>query len=513
MTLTPAGANIYTSRTAVIDIGSNSVRMVAYDGDSRSLEPIFNEKAMSGLGRDIFSTGRLHSEGKASALRILRRFRAIADSMEIDAMRAVATAAVREAKDGPAFVKEASSALGLAIEVIPGEEEARLSALGVICGIPDADGVVADLGGGSLELADVRDGRVQGGMSVPLGPLALGDILGGKKETACVNALLDGMAARAAEGRTLYLVGGAWRSLAKHDLLTKSYPINIIHQYELSADVALKSAKAVAQLSGEGLSALEGVSQRRRPTLPYAARLLIALIGRLKPAEVVFSAYGLREGVQFDGMDDDVKVRDPLVDYCRRLGRSAMRVPFDGDRLANWLSGAFEEGQPGSTRLIRAACWLSDISGHDHPDYRGHHAAARALHLPAGGLRHQDRVFLATAVYARYHGFGMERALGAATKMINEDVRDLAVALGLSLRLAHAIEPGGGQVDADGVDMDASASLRRRFRLARGPRVLRLLAEPGAEDALGETALKRFNALAKALDLTAVVSVDQSVVA
>lgn len=513
MTLSPASAGFYVGRAAVIDIGSNTVRMVAYDRDSRTLEPIFNEKAMSGLGRDIFSTGQLHSEGKASALRILRRFRAIADSMEIDAMRAVATAAVREAKDGPAFVKEAASALGLPIEVIPGEEEARLSALGVICGIPDADGVVADLGGGSLELADVRNGGVQGGISVPLGPLALGDILGSKKEASRVSALLDGMAVSAAEGRTLYLVGGAWRSLAKHDLLMKSYPINIIHQYELSTEAALKSAKAVSQLSGDGLAGLDGVSQRRRATLPYAARLLIALIGRLKPAEIVFSAYGLREGVQFDAMDQDVKARDPLVDYCRRLGRSAMRVPFDGDRLADWLGDAFEDGQPGSTRLIRAACWLSDISGHDHPDYRGHHAAARALHLPAGGLRHQDRVFLAAAVYARYHGFGMERALGAAAKMIDENVRSGAVALGLALRLAHAIEPGGGQVDADGVDVDASASLRRRFRLARGSRVLRLLAEPGAEDALGETALKRFNALARALGLEAVVSVDQSVVA
>lgn len=513
MTLAAPGLAEYEGRSAVIDIGSNSVRMVAYDRDSRSLEPIFNEKAMSGLGQDIFSTGRLHPEGKVSALKILRRFRAIANSMGISHLRAVATAAVREASDGPEFVREASDAAGVDIHVIPGEEEARLSALGVLCGIPDADGVMADLGGGSLELAYVQDGAVQGGMSVPLGPLALGDLIGGEKEANYINDLLVQVESGGARGRTLYLVGGAWRSLAKHDLLTKSYPINIIHQYALSAREASKTAKAVACLSKDGLVVLTSVSQRRRETLPYAARVLLALIAKLRPSEVVFSAYGLREGVQFEAMDEQVRARDPLVDYCRRLGRSAMRVPFDGNRLADWLSGAFCDGQMGPERLVRAACWLSDISGHDHPDYRGHHAAARALHLPAGGLKHSERVILAAAVYARYHGFGMEKSLGLAVEMVDESTRKRAVALGLALRLAHSIEPGGGHVDAAGVDVPTGTSLRRRFDLVRGPGVLRLLAKAGAEDALGEVALKRFNALAKALELEAVVSVDLSVIA
>ena len=167
-------------------------------------------------------------------------------------------------------------------------------------------------------------------------------------------------------------------------LLTKSYPINIIHQYALSAGEASKTAKAAASLSGDGLSVLTSVSQRRRQTLPYAARVLLALMAKLKPSEVVFSAYGLREGVQFEAMDEPVRARDPLVDYCRRLGRSAMRVPFDGDRLAEWLSGAFGDAPLGSERLVRVACWLSDISGHDHPDYRGHHAAAAGAPLASG---------------------------------------------------------------------------------------------------------------------------------
>lgn len=513
MTLFPAGLSACEARSAVVDIGSNSVRMVAFDSESRCLEPIFNEKAMSGLGRDILSTGMLHTEGKQSALRILRRFRAIADSMGIEAMSAVATAAAREATDGGEFIREAEQALGHKVDVISGEREAYLSAMGVLCGIPNADGIMADLGGGSLEVADVRNGGVSSGLSLALGPLALGSWVGTKKEAPHVKELLARIEEDSAKGRTLYLVGGAWRALAKYDLSRKSYPINIIHQYELEVRAVESLAKTVAQLNGDALKVLDTVSQRRRATLPYAARLLLALLARVKPAQVAFSAYGLREGVQFEAMDRAVRSRDPLVDYCRRLGQSAMRVPFDGDRLANWISGAFGAAPPSSERMIRAACWLSDISGHDHPDYRGHHAAARALHLPAGGLSHPERVFLAVAVYTRYHGYGMETALGAAAEMIDEATRKKAVALGMALRLAHAIEPGGGQVDEDSSDTAATVSLRRQFKLIRGPRTLRLATLPAAEESLGETALKRFHALAKALGLEGVVTADPSIAA
>lgn len=492
------------SRSAVVDIGSNSVRMVVFDRDDRSLEPIFNEKAMSGLGRDLLATGRLHAAGRTSALAILARFRLIAERLDVSSVRAVATAAAREAKDGAAFIVQAEAALGAPIDVISGEEEGRLSALGVICGIAGADGVVGDLGGGSLELADIRNGEVGRCLSLPIGPLALGEVVGRRGESRRIQAGLEAAPAGLAKGRALYIVGGAWRSLAKLYFERKRHPIRIINAFELPGPTARDFARSVGRTRPSGLAKLKGVSSRRRANTPYSARLLAQLIDRLKPERVVFSGYGLREGVEYEQMDERVRVRDPLLDHCRKLGLAGARAPFNGDRLAEWAVEAFDM-PPASERLIRAAAWLSDMSGADHPDYRGQHAAARALHLASAGVGHSERVFLAAAVYARYHGFGMESALGRAAALLSAEDRRQATALGMAFRLAHAIEPGDG--------VDGSGELRNAFRLKREPGRLCLTAENVDADILGETALRRLTSLAKALNVEAVVVDSQSAAA
>ena len=497
-------ADLPTDRFAVVDIGSNTVRMVVFDGEDRSLEPVFNEKAMSGLGLGLYETGRLNPEGRESALAVLARFRLIAESLEVAEVRAVATAAARAAEDGATFVAEAATALGHPIRVISGEEEARLSALGVICGAPDADGVIGDLGGGSLEVAEVQAGRVAHAQSLPLGPLALGKSVGGSEEAKILRAGFEAAPEGLAEGRALYVVGGAWRALAKHYFEARHYPIRIIHALDLPAEEAKRFLRRVGRLSPDDGEKLIGVSGRRRQTAPYAARLLRALVVRMRPDRVVFSAYGLREGIRYETMSARMRDADPLLEHCRKLGLGGAREPFDGDRLADWALGAFET-PPASNRLVRAAAWLSDISGHDHPDYRGHHAAARALHLASAGVQHSDRVFLAAAVYARYHGFGMERALGRAVDLIDEATTKRAVALGMAFRLAHAIEPGGGRHAAPG--------LRDKFTLRRVGGSLLLVAHKADPAIVGETARRRLASLARVLEVEHDVVQDQSAAA
>lgn len=491
-------------RSAVIDIGSNSVRMVAFDSGHRSLEPLYNEKAMSGLGRNLLQTGRLDPEGRQSALAVLARFRAIGEALGVSRVRAVATAAARQAEDGAAFIFEAEDALGADIEVISGEEEARLSALGVICGVNDADGVMGDLGGGSLEIADVAGGAVGATMSLPLGPLALGEIVGKQSEIAFIDKALAALPKGMANGRSLYVVGGAWRALAKHHVERARHPIRIVHEHVLSARQATELAKAVGAVKPADLGKLKGVSGRRRPNAPYSGRLLARLIRRIRPERIVFSAYGLREGVEYDRMPAEQRALDPLIDHCRRIGQATARMPFDGDRLAGWAVDAFLN-PPASERLLRAASWLSDMSGYDHPDYRGHHAAARALHLASAGIDHRERVFLAATVYARYHGFGMESALGRAANLLSDEERRQATALGIAFRLAHAIEPGEATERAD--------SLRARVWLKRKKGVLALEGPPEALDALGETAMRRFASLARALEVEAETTPVQSAAA
>jgi exopolyphosphatase/guanosine-5'-triphosphate,3'-diphosphate pyrophosphatase len=479
------------SRPAVVDIGSNSVRMVIFDGAERCLAPLYNEKAMSGLGRNLLSTGCLDPAGSGSALLALKRFRKVADDLCVTSLRAVATAAVRDASDGTVFIKNAEQALGQKIEVLSGEQEARLSALGVISGIPNADGVVGDLGGGSLEIADIRAEEVYSVKSLPIGPLALGQIVGGPEEQVQIARSMSAIADGIASNRALYLVGGAWRSLAKYHFEQTKYPIKIIHQYEISCAEALKLSNKVGNLQPKQTNQLKGISSRRRSMAPYSARLLSALLQKVLPEKVIFSGFGLREGVLFEDLISDARNSDPLIDHCIKLGLAGARIPFDGFQIAQWVKNVFPETVV-DFRMVQAAAWLSDMSGHDHPDYRGHNAAARTLTLTAGGMTHIDRAFLAAVVYARYHGYGIKSGLGPAIELLNPETRAIASALGFAFRLAHAIGVSS--------NYKKSRSLLDETHLRQAGETLFLIVGDKAE-MLGETATRRFKNLAEALGL------------
>src|SRR6201994_679831 len=161
---------------AVIDIGSNSVRLVVYEGLARAPTALFNEKALCGLGREVQTTGLLAADAVEKALTALRRFRALCRVQKVGRVYAIATAACRDASNGPEFIAKAEKICGCTIEILTGQEEARYSALGVISGIHKPDGIVGDLGGGSLELIDVHGHQVRGGVTLPLGSLALQDL-------------------------------------------------------------------------------------------------------------------------------------------------------------------------------------------------------------------------------------------------------------------------------------------------------------------------------------------------
>ncbi|MEL0002589.1 MAG: Ppx/GppA family phosphatase [Rhodospirillales bacterium] len=478
-------------RPAVIDIGSNSVRMVVFDGADRCLAPLYNEKAMSGLGLNLLATGRLNTEGRRSAILTLHRFRRVADDLGVSSLRAVATAAVRDAADGIEFIRVAEDVLGYPIEVLSGEQEGRLSALGVISGIPEADGVVGDLGGGSLEIAEVGAGKVISAVSLPIGPLTLGNLVGSPQEEIQIANAIGGLAEGLASDRALYLVGGAWRSLAKLHFEQEKHPIKIIHQYEITPSQAEVFARKVGNLLPKQTNRLKGISSRRRFAAPYSARLLAALLERTKPNKVIFSGYGLREGVLLENLTLEARAGDPLIDHCQRLGLAGARIPFDGDHLADWVMGAFSEF-PVDFRLVRAAAWLSDISGHDHPDYRGHNAAVRTLTLTAGAVSHKERAFLACVVYARYHGYGIKSVLGSAVDLLEPEVQAAASALGFAFRLAHVIGPSSRK--------KKSPSLLDETKLRRAGESLFLIVGDRRE-MLGETAIRRFESLAESLGL------------
>lgn len=430
-------------RIAVIDIGSNSVRLVIFDEAARSLVTYYNGKVMCGLGKKLASTGRLDKDAVLLALKELRNFRVICDSAQVRDILPVATAAVRDAKDGADFVAQATDRLGAEVKVLSGESEARFAGLGVICGIPNAHGLVADLGGGSLDLALVENGRIGKTASLPLGALRLKDEVG--SDLGAARKLVD----RALEnldwlgnagGRAVYAVGGLWRALARIHMAQTGYPLHMLHNYAIAGQQAAEFAGAVMRFSEEALKAVPDVSRRRIEYMPYGGLVLQRLLKKAEPEALVVSAFGVREGLVFDRLDPAERTADPLhadsLEIADRQGRSEEHALA----LADWaLDFARSVPLDLPERLVRAAALLADIGWRHHPDYRAGNTFRDLLTAPLVALDHPARAILAGAIYHRYRTSGDDPELKAVLSLLPPEQQIHVKALGLSFRLAHTL--------------------------------------------------------------------------
>ncbi len=432
---------------AVVDIGSNSVRLVVYEGLTRAPTALFNEKALCGLGREVQTTGLLAVDAVEHALATLKRFRALCETMKVKRVLAIATAACRDAKNGPAFISLAERTIRSEIEVLSGKREAELTALGVISGVHYADGVVGDLGGGSLELVDVAGQSVRRGITRPLGGLALADISAKsiKKAEKFVKKSLDGLPVlKGCRGRAFYAVGGTWRALARLHMWQTGYPLHIMHGYAIPAGEALEFAQLVHRVDVDTLSNIEVVANARRPLLPYAALVLEYVLRYGRPRQIVFSALGVREGLLYSLLKRGDRQKDALVEAARDLNRLRSRSPQHGEELLAWTdrfmatSGLDETAE--EKRLRHAACLLADIGWRAHPDYRGEQSLNIIAHAGFSAIDHAGRAYLALAVFYRHVGLVMDDELSprlrelASTRMI-----DRARVLGAALRLAYVV--------------------------------------------------------------------------
>jgi exopolyphosphatase/guanosine-5'-triphosphate,3'-diphosphate pyrophosphatase len=485
---------------AVIDIGSNSVRLVVYERLTRSPAALFNEKALCGLGREVQSTGLLAPDAVEQALTTLKRYSALCAAMGVKKIYAIATAACREAKNGRAFVRQAQRAIGAEIDVLSGGREAELTALGVISGVHRADGLVGDLGGGSLELVDVHGTRARHGLTRPLGGLALADISARslKKAEKFVRKTLAPLPVlKACHGRRFYAVGGTWRSLARLHMWQTGYPLHVMHGYAIDADEALEFAKLLHRVDVETLSNIEVIASARRPLLPYAALVLEYILRIGKPRQVVFSALGVREGLLYSLLKARDQEKDPLIEAARNLNRLRSRSPRHGEELIEWTdrfmasSGLDENAE--ERRLRHAACLLADIGWRAHPDYRGEQSLNVIAHGGFSGIDHAGRAYLALAVFYRHVGLVVDDELSkrlrelASTRMI-----DRARVLGAALRLAYVVSAAMPGV------LPRTPLAVERHRLA-----LRL---PGQYAALaGERVSNRLRALARIIGREPVV--------
>ena len=448
MTDTTARGRLPGKPVAIVDIGSNSVRLVAYESHSRAPTPTFNEKALCGLGRGVATTGLLPDDAVAKALEALRRFRVLCDTMRIEDVRAVATAAVRDAANGPAFLSLASSALGCEIALLSGKQEARFSALGVASSIHAADGIVGDLGGGSLELVEVNAGEPGRGLTLPLGGLSLMDLSerSPKKAARIVRESLSSVKLlQKLPGRTFYAVGGTWRALARLHMRQRQYPMNVMHNYVIPTRDALEFARLVERIEADALLSIETVSSARRPLLAYGAAVLEEIIRQAAPKEIVISALGVREGLLFSQLPPKIQAADPLIASASEFNQLRSRDPAHAEELAAWTARLIEsshlEEDDEDRRLRHAACLLSDISWRAHPDYRGAQAYDLVANAAFIGLDHPARAFLALA--AAYRHLSNEEFVAPQSRaLIAARQLDRARILGAAMRVAYNISAG-----------------------------------------------------------------------
>ncbi|MEL6677142.1 MAG: Ppx/GppA family phosphatase [Pseudomonadota bacterium] len=481
-------------RVGVIDVGSNSVRLVVFDGAARSPAYFFNEKVLCGLGAGLAQSGRLNPEGRKKAAAAISRFTTLARRMHLTHLMGIATAAVREAQDGPAFRDEIEATTGLRLRVATGQEEARLAAQGVLLGWPEAVGLIADIGGASMELARVHQGRVGTCVTSSLAPLPLRD-LSAKARRGFIAGSLDTLR-RAVPGAvdTLYLVGGSWRAIALLHMKRVDYPLPVLHAFEMEREALLETADWISKETVETLSPLTTTSEARLELIPYAAQVLGPLIETFAPQRIAISSYGLREGALYELMSRDLRGKDPLIEACRHMEAQSARFPGFGDALFDWISPLFGEDGAARLRLIRAACLLHDVHWRAHPDFRASINFEATTRANLGGISHRDRVFLGLALAHRYKSGRSARPPQPLMDLLSRDDQALAEKVGRALRL-------GAMMSGAAVDVLADADLHL------GEETLELRLGPTSAALAGEAVERRLTRLARAFKVDALVTV------
>ena len=479
---------------AVVDIGSNSVRLVVYSGAKRIPSIIFNEKVMAGLGRLMDSTGALAEDAQDRALRALERFCLLTRQMGVVRIRVVATAAVREASNGESFLDRVR-ATGLEPRILSGEEEGRLAGLGVLSAIPDAEGIAGDLGGGSLELVELLGGKVGRRASLPFGVLRLGELPHGEKAFAKAigKAVAGAGFAGASESAPFYMVGGSWRALGRLDMAMTDHPLPITHQHSMPPDRPQRLADMLRRIGKDALGDIPDISTGRIPTLPIANQLLCALVEALRPSALIVSSFGIREGLLYDDLDPDVRGVDPLIEAAREAGAGLGRFEQHGALLDRWIAGIFDDS-PSAGRLRLAACLLADIGWAAHPDFRAERGIDMALHGNWVAIDAPGRVMLAQALFTTFGGGRSLPYAGVAALCTAEGLRR-ATLWGYAIRLGQRLSGG------------VAAGLERSRLSVEGGK-LRLTVDPADAALLGEPVERRLKALSSELGLAAQVRVE-----
>jgi len=478
---------------AVIDIGSNSIRLVVYEDEIRSPSPVLNEKLLCGLGRRRTPDGHLNKEATRRAFAVLRRFRKLCEQTRVKRSYAFATEAVRSATDGAEFIAEAEDCCGMAIRILDGRQEAELAAAGIVSGFIDPDGFAGDLGGGSLELMDIAGGKMVKEASFPLGSLNLIDAAGrdfNKASAHIERHLKKADWLEQGKGRPFYLIGGTWRAVARLHMLETDYPLSITHHYTMSLKQLDNLTSAVVTKTPKAES-LQKLSRDRREMVPHGLLLLKRLTERITPSKIIFSAFGVREGTLYANLPPAQQALDPLLSACEDMAARRARSFDYGDEFFRWTSGLFRSEELQETdaeqRLRHAVCLLVDVGWRGHPDYRGEKALGLIAQSAFVGVDHPGRAYLALSVY-----YSHERSLTgdfspALRKLAGRVLNRRAHILGTAARVAAKLS-----ANMQGILNQTTIGCYEHKLVLQLPESLAMLD--------GESLRRRFKALAQLLN-------------
>ncbi len=478
---------------SVIDIGSNSIRLVIYEGIARSPTVLFNEKMLAGLGRGIVSTGKLDPEAVKRAIDEFRRFRALSEQAGAESLHVIATAAAREAENGMDFIHRAEDILGVPIRVLSGREEAHYSALGVISAFHSPDGIAGDLGGGSLELVEVSGETIGDGITLPLGGLRLQDMAKGSPTAAARIARAEMKRAEflsRGRGRTFYCVGGTWRNLARLHMNATSYPLNVMHNYDMGIGSLDAFLSQVAEGDINRMKGFDRISKSRRALLPYGAAVLREIIGAMQPGKLVVSALGVREGYLYSLLSEEAQRSDPLISATEELALLRSRSFTHARELAQWTGEAFAafgiEETEDDARYRQAACLLADIGWRAHPEYRGTQSLNIIAHASFIGVDHPGRAFLGLVNLFRHEGVYEDDISPTMKALAGERHLERARILGALLRVVYVFSA-------------SMPGLMPRLKWKQRGEVLQLVVPESHAGLMGERPEGRLSQLAKVL--------------
>ena len=485
-------------RVGVIDVGSNSVRLVIYDELKRVPIPIFNEKIMCALGKDIHKTKKLNKSGKKSAKNAIIRFVYMAHLMQVKKLFVFATAAVRESKDGKSFILDLEQHLNIKIKILSGKTEAKLAGLGVIAAIPEASGIIGDMGGGSFELAEVDNGQVIKRKITPLGALKLLGISSNGDDFIyqTIHENLSGFDQfEINKINNFYAVGGGFRNLAKAYITLNNYPLKILHNYKVQSKKLDETLNRLINMSSSEINQLDDISDNRSETLKYTAMLMKYIIDYMQPENVIFSVYGVREGILFKNLAEEEQIKDPLiagsVDF---ISKNEQMLEYSTE-LTDWVKPLFTEEDINFQRLLSSICILSNIARFEHPEYRAEIAFRRFLDSSIIGISHHDRLFIATALYYCYSSTIDESIDTICRLFLDKNMMSKTKSIGYAIRLAYNITAGStGIISSINIDIK-NTMLNLKFDII-------------TKNLIGEVVEKHLTRLAENMKLTPKIAIE-----